>query len=221
MFEPLDDAASSREERGNCHIHDTNMPHTQGQTPQGLRLAFAGTSAFVPWRRALSKSTAKGRTHTAGCSVRRGQGKVTTTAVVDIFESGKQLAIDVLGSPQVYPTIMQIGSAFAGGTVGVMGTLIALEWAKIDTLERQQCSYCRGTGKLICGSCCGLRVMPDAQTGQKDCENCEGQGGVECMHCEGSGRLLPIRYERALRAQYRENWNRGTFDGDFFDNPRL
>lgn len=197
------------------------MRDTQQQPEHAPWLAFAGPCAFVPWRRAqvrAAKAPADGRGYLVGA---RRRVAAAPTAVVEFFESGKQLAVDILGSPQVYPTIMQIGSAFAGGTVGVMGTLIALEWAKIDTLERQQCSYCRGTGKLICGSCCGLRVMPDAQTGQRDCDNCSGQGGVECMHCEGSGRLLPIRYERALRAQYREDWARGNFDGDFFDNPKM
>lgn len=41
------------------------------------------------------------------------------------------------------PTINEIAAAVAGGTVGVMGTILALETGRQRAVERKQCPYCR------------------------------------------------------------------------------
>jgi hypothetical protein len=44
---------------------------------------------------------------------------------------------------------------------------------------------------------------------QVDCRDCSAKGYVRCDACEGEGRLIPIDFERALRAQYDD------FAGDY------
>lgn len=85
--------------------------------------------------------------------------------------------------------------------------------------ERKQCPYCRGCGKLPCGNCCTLGSVPSrvAPLAQDDCPVCVSTGYVECNHCEGTGRLVPIEYERALRAQY-ESYEFTSEEVDYYSN---
>lgn len=85
--------------------------------------------------------------------------------------------------------------------------------------ERKQCPYCRGSGKLPCGNCCTLGSVPSraAPLAQDDCKACHTSGYVECNHCEGTGRLVPIEYERALRAQY-ESYEFTSEEVDYYSN---
>jgi len=85
--------------------------------------------------------------------------------------------------------------------------------------ERKQCPYCRGSGKLPCGNCCTLGSVPSrvAPSAQADCSVCATSGYVECNHCEGTGRLVPIEYERALRAQY-ESYEYTAEEVDYYSN---
>ncbi|KAK4523692.1 hypothetical protein GAYE_PCTG75G1588 [Galdieria yellowstonensis] len=107
------------------------------------------------------------------------------------------------------PTVNEVASALAGGTVGVMGTLLVLEVVRQRIQEMRQCPYCRGLRRLPCGLCYGVGFIPDAScvSSKSDCENCGGQGLVICCHCDGSGRYLPVEYERALFWQGEEEWN--------------
>ncbi|GJQ13932.1 hypothetical protein GpartN1_g5723.t1 [Galdieria partita] len=107
------------------------------------------------------------------------------------------------------PTVNEVASALAGGTVGVMGTLLVLEVIRQRIEEMRQCPYCRGLRKLPCGLCFGMGFIPDVScvSCKSDCENCGGEGSVICCHCDGSGRYLPVEYERALFWQGEEEWN--------------
>lgn len=105
------------------------------------------------------------------------------------------------------PTVNELASAVAGGTVGVMGTILALEVGRQRAIERKQCPYCHGTGKLACGKCYGLGEVPTASAagGKVACTACpEASGYMVCNHCGGDGRLIPVEYERAIRAQYED-----------------
>lgn len=100
------------------------------------------------------------------------------------------------------PTINEIAAAVAGGTVGVMGTILALETGRQRAVERKQCPYCRkyfspfqyiypniyicivdGSGKLACGNCYAIGAMPSATSagGQHTCPHCSG-GFLQCNH---------------------------------------
>ncbi|GJD05829.1 hypothetical protein Gasu2_02780 [Galdieria sulphuraria] len=61
------------------------------------------------------------------------------------------------------PTVNEVTSALAGGTVGVMGTLLVLEVIRQRIEEMRQCPYCRGLRKLPCGLCYGMGFIPDAR----------------------------------------------------------
>lgn len=126
--------------------------------------------------------------------------------------------LDGLKGVVIGPTINEFAAAIAGGTVGVMGTLMTLEVRRQRRNERKQCPYCRGTGKLPCGACFTVGAVPCATslTGQRACHNCDSHGYVTCNHCHGDGRLIPFEYERALRAQYEDFVYMGV--NDHFDN---
>lgn len=79
-----------------------------------------------------------------------------------------------------------VTSAFIGGTVGVMGTMVTLELKKGTTdANLDQCPYCIGNGRLLCAECLG--------TGSEGgCKTCNGLGLVECIGCKGDGRNVPL-----------------------------
>lgn len=133
--------------------------------------------------------------------------------------------LDALKGIVIGPTVNEVAAAVAGGTVGVMGTLIALEVGRAKARERKQCPYCRGSGRLACGQCCTIGAVPSVSNlpaAQDACQLCNAAGYVECMHCEGEGRLLPIEYERALRARY-ETYDYASWTNDYYqdDAPYL
>jgi len=116
---------------------------------------------------------------------------------------------------EMTPMVQELLAAFAGGTVGVMLTLVALESWRQRAAEQQLCPYCRGSGRLQCGVCFGIGAVPDETLafGEVKCESCKGSGAPQCNHCEGSGRLLPIRYDRALRRR-QDDFYFGSYDED-------
>mmetsp|Transcript_8383 Transcript_8383/g.18006 ORF Transcript_8383/g.18006 Transcript_8383/m.18006 type:complete len:209 (+) Transcript_8383:47-673(+) len=141
-------------------------------------------------------------------------------------------AVTVLPRPPLISAIAQGGgastasnlaAAFAGGTVGVMGSLIAWELRHLRDRESKYCPYCLGTGQLRCGGCFGqgfrLRsggsaVMTSAN-GESvvdsdlkgavtngdamsyDCDVCDARKFVVCCHCGGDGRLIPESIQHA------------------------
>merc|ERR1719506_3357845 len=67
-------------------------------------------------------------------------------------------------------------NGFIGGSVGVVGTVVAANIKKGEVKERLKCTYCDGSGQIICGHCFGLRkIVPyDSDvTEDVDCSNCE------------------------------------------------
>lgn len=92
--------------------------------------------------------------------------------------------LDSLKGVVIGPTINEITAAIAGGTVGVMGTIIALEVRRQRVKEHKQCPYCRGTGKLPCAACYTLGAVPCANTvtAQEGCIACQERGYLQCNH---------------------------------------
>lgn len=82
------------------------------------------------------------------------------------------------------PTVNEVMSAICGGTVGVMGTIIALEVRRQRVKERKQCPYCRGTGKLPCAVCYSVGTLPSASAvmAQEPCDVCSHSGYLRCNH---------------------------------------
>ena len=46
-------------------------------------------------------------------------------------------------------------NGFIGGSVGVVGTVIAAQVKKDQVKGRLKCNYCEGTGQILCGHCLG------------------------------------------------------------------
>lgn len=91
---------------------------------------------------------------------------------------------------------------FIGGTVGVIGTIIAMVVKKTQVKERLKCTYCDGTGHIVCGVCLGrgtVKVQNDSgQWVMQGCSNCESTGVVVCINCQGSGLAVPDEFLQVL-----------------------
>jgi len=150
-------------------------------------------------------------------------------------------ALEFVAEASIQSSLNSIAAAFAGGTVGVMGSLVAIELRRLNLKEKAQCPYCRGRGVLPCATCAGsgteLKVTDQKlatcseslakqevlllQESRGDisfdiikCECCEGKTTVLCTHCEGDGRLVPEQVERAV--QRRGHGNEAGFDPNWF-----
>lgn len=145
----------------------------------------------------------------------------TTRMVLDPVNVGTGYAfLDSLKGVVIGPTINEIAAAIAGGTVGVMGTIITLEVRRQNVKERKQCPYCHGLGKLPCATCYSVGSLPSisAVASQEPCPQCQHRGHLQCNHCDGDGRLIPFVYERAVRMQY-EDYVYTPVDDYYQDEP--
>uniref|UniRef100_A0A7S2V166 Uncharacterized protein n=1 Tax=Fibrocapsa japonica TaxID=94617 RepID=A0A7S2V166_9STRA len=90
---------------------------------------------------------------------------------------------------------------FAGGLVGCLGTLAALESKRSQVNSRKLCPYCTGKGTLTCAHCLGtggiLSINPDTGAELRvDCPECNSMGSVTCVNCKGDGRAVPLILDR-------------------------
>lgn len=97
-------------------------------------------------------------------------------------------------------------NGFIGGTVGVIGTVLAAQIKKGEVKERLKCVYCDGSGEIMCGHCLGTGMVSymDAEGTLRlgePCENCEGTGTVVCINCQGSGLSVPEDFLQILGDQ--------------------
>ncbi len=118
---------------------------------------------------------------------------------------------------------MDLAAASAGGTIGIVGTLAALEMKKKDVKEKAECPYCTSSGHLTCAVCLGGGTLLSGQ-GSQFCGNCEGSGCgqnfpfsfnfsnimnvillkncenrfVTCVNCKGDGRLVPTMLDSSV-----------------------
>jgi len=81
-----------------------------------------------------------------------------------------------------------VASAVAGGTIGVLGSVVAIEMKKAKVQLSKNCPYCMGTGSLMCAACLGAN--------DPSCPVCAGQGLVSCENCKGRGRFIPTMLDR-------------------------
>ncbi|EOD23632.1 hypothetical protein EMIHUDRAFT_315551 [Emiliania huxleyi CCMP1516] len=83
------------------------------------------------------------------------------------------------------------GAAFIGGSVGVIGTVISAFVKRDQVKDRLKCTYCNGTGQIVCGRCYGNKVLElrttEGSFATQDCGTCESTGTVVCINCQGSG----------------------------------
>eukprot|EP00188_Purpureofilum_apyrenoidigerum_P006036 Plantae.Rhodophyta-Purpureofilum_apyrenoidigerum.ctg8653.p1 GENE.Plantae.Rhodophyta-Purpureofilum_apyrenoidigerum.ctg8653~~Plantae.Rhodophyta-Purpureofilum_apyrenoidigerum.ctg8653.p1 ORF type:complete len:183 (+),score=9.19 Plantae.Rhodophyta-Purpureofilum_apyrenoidigerum.ctg8653:93-641(+) len=139
-------------------------------------------------------------------SVQMGLG---TTSVEGVATALRMLVsgdvdVQMLKQSVIAPQTSEVIAAFAGGTVGVMGSLTVFEKRLQEIKERQQCCYCRGAGALPCGHCFTTGCVPTAgaDKGKSPCEACSEKGYIVCEHCEGTGRSNPYEYERRTRGHF-------------------
>lgn len=92
-------------------------------------------------------------------------------------------------------------NGFIGGSVGVIGTVVATQLKKGQVKDRLTCSYCAGSGQIMCGHCLGTKTIsylgPDGMVTEA-CPNCEGTGTVVCINCQGSGLSVPDDFLQVL-----------------------
>lgn len=81
----------------------------------------------------------------------------------------------------------EVVSAIAGGTVGVLGSVLAIEVKKMKVQKSKECPYCNGKGSLVCAGCLGE---------SSDCIVCSGVRVIPCENCKGRGRFIPTMLDR-------------------------
>lgn len=93
-------------------------------------------------------------------------------------------------------------NGFIGGSVGVVGTVIATLVKKGQVKDRLKCTYCEGEGEIICGVCLGRGTVQiphaDGSWSMGKCDTCEGTGTVVCINCQGSGLCVPDDFLQVL-----------------------
>eukprot|EP00322_Chrysochromulina_rotalis_P012443 CAMPEP_0115854730 /NCGR_PEP_ID=MMETSP0287-20121206/14177_1 /TAXON_ID=412157 /ORGANISM="Chrysochromulina rotalis, Strain UIO044" /LENGTH=248 /DNA_ID=CAMNT_0003308861 /DNA_START=24 /DNA_END=770 /DNA_ORIENTATION=- len=89
-------------------------------------------------------------------------------------------------------------NGFIGGSVGVIGTVLSTMVKKNQVKDRLKCTYCDGTGQILCGHCLGSGTLSymdeNGALASKQCGNCEGSGTVVCINCQGSGLTVPEEF---------------------------
>ena len=100
--------------------------------------------------------------------------------------------------PEVAQDIYDISAGVAGGSIGVVGTLFALEFKKYEVRRRSQCPYCLGTGHLTCAVCLGDGYVLGQNGARQSCPECEGVGHITCVNCKGDGKLVPAMLDTAI-----------------------
>lgn len=90
-----------------------------------------------------------------------------------------------------------LSAGFKGGSVGVIGTLIAIQIKKQEVRKQNECCYCEGSGHLTCGQCLGAGEMAMFSVGSGSsatigCPTCGGKTFITCVNCRGDGRLIPL-----------------------------
>lgn len=88
-------------------------------------------------------------------------------------------------------------AAFVGGSVGVVGTLVAISARRRAVRDRLACVICKGEGSIECGRCFGTGRGADGGR----CAHClPSPGRVPCVSCQGSGNsVLSAEARNAVR----------------------
>ena len=95
--------------------------------------------------------------------------------------------------------MLDAAAAVGGGSIGVLGTLLALELKKREVKARSNCPYCGSCGHLTCASCMGGGTLTMASaTGKQSCPSCDASGRVTCVNCKGDGRLIPTMLDSSI-----------------------
>ncbi|CAM9195043.1 unnamed protein product [Ectocarpus sp. 12 AP-2014] len=145
-----------------------------------------GRTAIQPTRR---------RKRGRGCT-----GK-SRTATGGVRELRAGFDLPGLGALLEQSTRHHIPSAFTGGTVGVLGTLSAIQLKINEVKELTACPYCRSTGQLPCATCYGVGSITvldtvassnEVTTTTLTCPSCRGKGFITCVNCKGDGRGVPL-----------------------------
>ena len=78
------------------------------------------------------------------------------------------------------------GETVLGGTVGAVGSVVAIEAKRVKVKKSKQCPYCDGTGAIACAACLGTGL-----TDGEPCRLCGGRTVHTCENCKGRGRFIP------------------------------
>lgn len=94
--------------------------------------------------------------------------------------------------PSQLAQVDPIVASFCGGAVGVLSSLLLVEINNIKKQQKNRCTYCKGTGYLMCGNCVGSGVDPASRAG---CVDCAKSGKVMCTGCLCTGKSLATEHD--------------------------
>jgi hypothetical protein len=112
--------------------------------------------------------------------------------------------INSIGLPEQLAEVDPVVASFCGGSVGVLSALFIVEANNISSHVKERCSYCQGSGYLLCGQCNGdgstLSLKPKCHSIR--CRNCSGTSKVMCTSCLCTGKQLVTEHDPRL-----DPWN--------------
>jgi hypothetical protein len=108
-----------------------------------------------------------------------------------------------------------LSAAFIGGTVGIMGTMMALEVKTKQDGGLDCCPYCMGHGEILCGRCLGSGSL----SGSGACPECGCTGAVMCLNCKGDGRLTPLMLQNKVTQEPDSAYQSKLSRTSTIDNP--
>lgn len=104
-------------------------------------------------------------------------------------------AISAAHLPRVLASVDPIVASFCGGAVGVLTTLLIVEYNNAAGVAANRCVYCGGAGYITCGAC-GGGGREGAAAGA--CASCSGTGKVACIGCLCTGKKVARETDQRL-----------------------
>ena len=99
------------------------------------------------------------------------------------------LAASPLDDLLAVPTGDIYASVCLGASMGVFGSIFAINVKKIKIMKDKECPYCCGSGNLKCAGCLGRAT---------GCETCASLGCIKCENCKGRGRFIPTMLDQRI-----------------------
>lgn len=106
-------------------------------------------------------------------------------------------AISAAHLPTVLASVDPIVASFCGGAVGVLTTLLIVEYNNAAGVAANRCVYCGGAGYITCGACGGGGTEAGVSASGA-CASCSGTGKVACIGCLCTGKKVARETDQRL-----------------------
>ncbi|CAM9605902.1 unnamed protein product [Scytosiphon promiscuus] len=187
--------AQGRQESARSRVGDD-----EGRRSRSGDTAFVAPGASVTAGAADAKGVARDATPRCKCARRAAPRTMPPLVQSSGHRDGSVAPLNAINPDTLYSANEWIAGV-AGGSVGVLGTLIQLELKQEKLKSRRNCPYCDGSGKLVCALCCLAGTFTTKLPGSDvystlPCPGCAGKKYIACLNCRGDGRAVPRELDR-------------------------